>query len=164
MERIPLETNNSEQKISFNSFSFFPYSRGFIWYATYILALIILVYFALRYSAALFASILIFTSGLYLASTLSKPKAVRVSITDTDLELDINKYPLKDFDSYWIEPHGPNFGFLHFFKKSSFAASFQVPYIGIENKVLSDFMQKTLEENESSLAHSLIAISHILKI
>jgi len=156
--------NNSLKSISFSSVSFFPYGRGFIWYAMYLLILTTLVYFSLKYSAPLFSAILVFASGLYLASTLSEPVANTVQITDTDLLVDAKPFPLKNFESFWIEPHGLDFGFLHIYKSKQILANKEIPYLNINSELLREFMNEKLKPNNSELSHSLAKISHVLKI
>jgi len=159
------ETSNSKKHaISFSSVSFFPYTRGFYWYAIYMLLLVTTVYFSLRYSAPLFSAILVFVSGFYLASTLSQPQKNQVTIDNDNIKIDNQLFSMKDFESYWIEPHGMNFGFLHIYQPKQLLANKEIPYLNIDTAILREFLSEILIDNQSSLSHSLAKISHILKI
>jgi len=155
------ETGDS---ISFSSVSFFPYGRGFVWYTVYLSLLVVTVYFSIKYSAPLFSAILVFVSGFYLASTLSEPKSNKVTITKIEIHIEGQSYPIKDFTSYWIEPHGMNFGFLHIYKSKQVLANKEIPYLNIDTALLREFMSEVLADNQSNFSHSVARLSHILKI
>lgn len=157
-------SDSKKHAISFSSVSFFPYTRGFFWYSTYILLLVATVYFSLRYSAPLFSAILVFASGFYLASTLSQPQKNQITIDGDNIKIDNQLFSMKDFNSYWIEPHGMDFGFLHIYKPSQILAHKEIPYLNIDTALLRKFMSEILEDNQSSISHNLAKISHILKI
>ena len=159
-----LNTIEQKETLSFSSVSFFPYDRSIVWYAVYLLFLSLTVYFSLKYSAPLFSAILVFVSGFYLASTLSTPVQNKVSINAEHLMIDSQVFPISDFASHWIEPHGPNYGFLHIYKARQVLANKEIPYLNTETDALSNLMQTILPENTSQVSHNLAKISHILKI
>jgi len=166
-EKADQKTLNAKDKsetLSFSSFSFFPYSRGVIWYSTYLILLFATIYFSLRYSAPMFSAILVFVSGFYLASTLSKPKQNQVTITQYNLKIDQKVFSLKDFESFWIEQHGTDFGFLHLYRPKQIIANKEIPYLNIQSETLKQFMSDKLVDNNSHWSHNLARISHLLKI
>jgi len=150
--------------IDFQTYSFFPYQRGVLWYLGFAIILSVVTFISLKISAVAIGAFFVFVSGLYLATNQSQPEVVKVSITPETISINDKSTQLKSFNSFWLEAHAETYGFIHFYKKGEFWSHKSVIYLNIPTLELDQKLSQVLAPNNSSFSHGLVLLSHILKI